>query len=207
VLTVSTDVAVQRARALAKAGGRRILGIVGMPGAGKSTLARRVADDLGPAAVYVPMDGFHLANHELLRLGRRDRKGAVDTFDAAGFVHLLERLRATRAEVVYAPSFLREIEEPIAGWIPVAPDVPLVVSEGNYLLVSDGNWSPVRALLDEAWYVEMDDGLRIERLIARHAAFGKSAEDARRWALGTDQVNATLVAATRCRADVIVQLS
>src|SRR5438067_10010172 len=203
---VSAEVALQRAHARSDPGGRRILGLAGMPGAGKSSLARQVADELGPAAVYVPMDGFHLANHELLRIGRRDRKGAVDTFDAAGFVNLLERLRASRTEVVYAPSFLRELEEPIAGWIPVAPDVPLVVTEGNYLLVSDGSWSPVRALLDEAWYVEMDEGLRIERLIARHVAFGKSAEDARRWALGSDQVNATLVAATRCRADVIVEL-
>jgi pantothenate kinase len=177
-----------------------------MPGAGKSTLARRVVDELGTLAVYVPMDGFHLANHELLRLGRRDRKGAVDTFDAAGFVHLLERLRVVDGDVVYAPSFLREIEEPIAGWIPVAADVPLVVTEGNYLLVAAGAWGRVGPLLGEAWYVEMDEDLRIERLIARHAAFGKSAEDARRWALGTDQVNATLVAATRLRADVIVRL-
>jgi len=187
------------------AGGRRILGIAGMPGAGKSTLARRVADELGPAAVYVPMDGFHLANHELLRLGRRDRKGAVDTFDAAGFVHMLQRLHAAHGDVVYAPSFLREIEEPIAGWIPVAPEIPLVITEGNYLLVADGAWSRVGPLLDEAWYVEIDEELRIERLIARHAAFGKSPEDARRWARGSDQVNAALVAATRCRADVIVQ--
>jgi pantothenate kinase len=176
-----------------------------MPGAGKSTLARRVADELGPAAVYVPMDGFHLANDELVRLGRRDRKGAVDTFDAAGFVHMLERLRAAQDEVVYAPSFLREIEEPIAGWIAVTADIPLVITEGNYLLIADGAWSRVRPLLDEAWYVEIDEALRIERLIARHAAFGKSPDDARRWALGSDRVNATLVAATRCRADVIVQ--
>jgi pantothenate kinase len=178
-----------------------------MPGSGKSTLARRVTDELGPAAVYVPMDGFHLANHELLRLGRRDRKGALDTFDAAGFVHLLERLHAVEPDVVYAPSFLRDIEEPIAGWIPVSPDTPLVVTEGNYLLVANGAWSRVRPLLDEAWYVETDEEPRIARLIARHIAFGKSAEDARRWALGSDQVNAELVAATRCRADAVVRLS
>jgi len=205
--TLSIEIARERARALATAGRRRILGIAGTPGAGKSTLARRVVDDLHPAAVYVPMDGFHLANHELLRLGRRDRKGAVDTFDAAGFVSMLERLRANAGEVVYAPSFLREYEEPIAGSIPVAPDVPLVVTEGNYLLVPDGAWGRVTPLLDETWYVEIDEELRIERLITRHAAYGKSADDARRWALGSDQVNASLVAATRSRADVVVQLS
>jgi pantothenate kinase len=167
-----------------------------------------VTDELGPAAAaYVPMDGFHLGNHELIRLGRRDRKGAVDTFDAAGFVHMLERLHAAGPEIVYAPSFLREIEEPIAGSIPVGPDIPLVVTEGNYLLVADGAWGRVASLLDESWYVEIDDELRIERLIARHEAFGKSEQDAHRWALGSDQVNANVVAATRCRADVIVRLS
>jgi pantothenate kinase len=206
VPTISGAVALQQSRALATTGGRRILGIAGMPGSGKSTLAQRVADELGPLAVYVPMDGFHLANHELLRLGRRDRKGAIDTFDAAGFVHLLERLRSAEGDLVYAPRFLREIEEPIAGWIPVAPDIPLVVTEGNYLLSADGVWSRVGPLLDEAWYVEMNEDLRIDRLIARHVAFGKSAEDARRWAQGSDQVNATLVAATRSRAEVIVEL-
>jgi pantothenate kinase len=108
--------------------------------------------------------------------------------------------------LVYAPRFLREIEEPIAGWIPVAPDIPLVVTEGNYLLSADGVWSRVGPLLDEAWYVEMNEELRIDRLIARHVAFGKSAEDAQRWAQGSDQVNATLVAATRSRAEVIVEL-
>src|SRR5437588_5745933 len=203
---VSAEVALQRAHALSDPGGRRILGIAGMPGAGKSSLARQVADELGPVAVYVPMDGFHLANHELLRLGRRDRKGAVDTFDAAGFVHLLRRLRAGEDDVVYAPSFLREIEEPIAGWIPVPANVPLVVTEGNYLLASQNGWERVRPLLDEVWYVEAADETRIERLITRHIAFGKSEEDARRWTLGSDQTNAQLVRTTRDRADVVVRI-
>jgi len=177
-----------------------------MPGASKSTLAHRVSEELAAAAVYVPMDGFHLANHELLRLGRRDRKGAVDTFDAAGFVHLLRRLRAGEDDVVYAPSFLREIEEPIAGWIPVPANVPLVVTEGNYLLAGQNGWERVRPLLDEAWYVEAADETRIERLITRHIAFGKSEEDARRWSLGSDQTNAQLVRTTRDRADVVVRI-
>jgi pantothenate kinase len=203
---ICVETALQRARALAASGQRRILGIAGMPGSGKSTLARQVSDDLAAAAVYVPMDGFHLANHELLRLGRRDRKGAVDTFDAAGFVHLLRRLRAGEDDVVYAPSFLREIEEPIAGWIPVPANVPLVVTEGNYLLAGQNGWERVRPLLDEAWYVEAADETRIERLITRHIAFGKSEEDARRWSLGSDQTNAQLVRTTRDRADVVVRI-
>jgi pantothenate kinase len=197
----------ERGRALAGAGGRRLLGIAGVPGAGKSRLAEELARSLGPAAVYVPMDGFHLANEELVRLSRRDRKGAPDTFDCAGYVALLRRLRAPEAEpCVYAPRFRREIEEPIAGAIPVLPEVPLVITEGNYLLVEGDGWGAVRALLDEAWYVEVAEELRIERLVARHHAFGKPADLARRWALGSDQRNAELVRATRARADLVVRL-
>ncbi len=200
------DALIGRARALVAAGGRRLLGITGAPGAGKSTIAARVVDALGGAAVLVPMDGFHLANAELERLGRRDRKGAIDTFDAAGYVALLRRLRAPGGETVYAPEFRREIEEPIACAIPVGPEVPLVVTEGNYLLVPDGPWAEVRGLLDEAWFVAPDEAVRVDWLIARHIAFGKAPEVARAWSLSTDQRNADLVATTRGRADVLVEL-
>ncbi|MBJ7598719.1 MAG: nucleoside/nucleotide kinase family protein [Candidatus Nephthysia bennettiae] len=202
---VSYDEALARARALASAGGRRLLGLTGMPGAGKSTVAARLVEDLGGMAVLVPMDGFHLANAELVRLGRRDRKGSPDTFDSAGYVALLRRLREPEAGVtVYAPMFTRDLEEPVAGAIPVAAEVPLVVTDGNYLLVSEGQWSEVGRLLDEAWYVEADDSLRLSRLVARHAAFGKSPAVALSWATGSDQANAEVVRRTRDRADLIV---
>jgi pantothenate kinase len=196
-----------RARVLAGAGGRRVLGIAGAPGSGKSTLARQVVAALGPdTARLVGMDGFHLAQAELERLGRADRKGAADTFDAAGFAALLRRLRDAREAVVYAPVFRREIEEPIACAVPVPREVPLVVTEGNYLLVADGDWARVRELLDEAWFVETDEERRHEWLIARHIAFGKDPDFARAWSLGTDERNAVLVAATRDRADLVVRV-
>ena len=132
--------------------------------------------------------------------------GAPDTFDAAGYAALLARLRDPAAGVVYAPDFRREIEEPIAGAIAVAPEVPLVVTEGNYLLVGDGAWAGVRAGLDEAWFVEAPEALRLERLIARHVAFGKTPEAARAWVERSDEANAAVVAATRDRADVVVRL-
>ena len=200
------DALIALARELAGACGRRLLGITGAPGAGKSTVAARVAEALGDAAALVPMDGFHLANAELERLGRRDRKGAIDTFDAHGYVALLRRLRAPAGETVYAPVFRREIEEPIACAIPVAPEIPLVVTEGNYLLVPEEPWAAIRGLLDEAWYVAPDEETRIAWLIARHVEFGKPPDLARAWSLSTDQRNAELVAATRGRADVLIPI-
>ena len=178
-----------------------------MPGSGKSTLASRVIKALAPDAVNVPMDGFHLANDELARLGRKRRKGAVDTFDTAGYRALLGRLReAERGVIVYAPRFVRSIEESIAGATPVSPDVPLVLTEGNYLLVDDGPWAGMQSLLDETWYVEVDEAVRMERLIARHTAFGKTPQEARRWSLNSDRANAELVLTTRDRADLVVRL-
>jgi len=196
-----------RAGGLAGAGSRRVLGITGAPGAGKSTLAAELVAALAPVAVLVPMDGFHLAGAELRRLGRHGRKGAVDTFDAAGYVALLRRLRDAGEECVYAPEFRREIEEPVAGAIAVPRDVPLVVTEGNYLLVRDGPWASVRGLLDEVWFVEVDERVRLDRLVRRHVAYGKDAGAARAWARGSDQRNADLVAATRSRADLVVRLA
>jgi pantothenate kinase len=205
VIVDDVETLLTRARTLATRGRRAILGVAGPPGGGKSTLARLVADALGDAAVLIPMDGFHLAQAELVRLGRRDRMGAPDTFDVAGYVALLERVRAA-TETVYAPEFRRPPEEPIAGAIAVPPEVPLVVTEGNYLLLGDGDWARVRALLDEAWYVDMDEETRLGWLIARHVEFGKTPEEARAWVRRSDQANAAIVASTRERADLVARL-
>jgi pantothenate kinase len=196
---------VARARALAGHGARRILGIAGPPGGGKSTVAREIVAELGEWARLVPMDGFHLAQAELVRLGRRERMGAPDTFDAAGYAALLRRLKSDEP-MVYAPEFRREIEEPIAGAIAVPRGTPLVVTEGNYLLLDDDRWGPVRALLDETWYVETDEELRVQRLIQRHIEFGKTPEYARAWVMRSDERNADLVKRTARTADVLVRL-
>ena len=197
-----------RAESLITPGERRIIGIAGPPGAGKSTLAEAVVAALGGAAVLVPMDGFHLADAELARLGRAGRKGAPDTFDAYGYAALLARLRAPRAgETVYAPSFERDLEQPIAGALPVPPEVPLVVTEGNYLLLDEAPWADaVRPLLDEVWWVSADEERRVRRLIARHVEFGKSPDAARAWVLRSDEANARRVAPGRARADVVVDV-
>lgn len=197
------DALIDRARGLTGRG-RRILGIAGPPAAGKGLIADRVVQALGGDAVTVPMDGFHLAGAQLRRLGRQDRKGAPDTFDVAGYVSLLRRLREPDDEVVYAPEFHREVEESYAGAIAIPPDVPLVVTEGNYLLLDRGPWSRVRELLDEAWYLAPDDGVRVRRLVNRHVRHGRTPDQAREWVERSDESNAEVISATRGRADVVI---
>ncbi|WNM36608.1 nucleoside/nucleotide kinase family protein [Streptomyces sp. Li-HN-5-11] len=210
-MPLTFDDLLTRARLLARGGRRAILGIAGSPGAGKSTLAEQLVRALNgsgePWVAHVPMDGFHLADVELDRLGRRDRKGAPDTFDAAGYAALLGRLREEREEVVYAPGFERVLEQPLAGAIPVPPTTRLVVTEGNYLLLGTGPWARVRPQLDEVWFCDLDERERVRRLVARHEEFGKDHEEAVAWVLGSDQRNADLVAATRDRADLIVPVA
>ncbi len=193
--------ALARVRDLLQDGRRRLLGLVGPPGAGKSTLALALQASFPDVSQVVPMDGFHLANVELLRLGRRARKGAPDTFDSAGYVALLQRLRQQAGEeIVYAPEFRREIEEPVAGAIAVLPGTQLVIAEGNYLLLDDGPWLEIAGLLDDTWYVDVDDALRVDRLTKRHEQFGRSRQAAVDWVSGTDAPNARLIESSRGRA-------
>jgi len=206
-----------RARSLAAGGRRGVLGVTGSPGAGKTTFAKHLvrllqqtaaAAGLSPEwAVHVPMDGFHLADVELERLGRRDRKGAPDTFDAAGYAGLLRRVREDPDEVVYAPAFERDIEQPIAGSIPIPRSARLVVSEGNYLLLDQAEWRPVRLQFDEIWYCELEDEERLRRLVARHERFGKPHDAAVAWVMRTDEGNAKLIEQTRAGADLVVPAS
>jgi pantothenate kinase len=196
-----------RAQALADGAARRILGVTGAPGSGKSTLAQRLVGALDGTAVLIGMDGYHLAQAELERLGRAERKGAPDTFDAAGYVALLRRLRAPDAGIVYAPEFRRAIEEPISGAIAVPPGVALVVTEGNYLLLDTEPWSAIRGLLDEVWFLAPDEKTRRAWLTARHCRYGRTAEQAAARTAGSDERNARLIAQTSSRADLLLDPS
>jgi pantothenate kinase len=188
---------------------RAILGIAGNPGAGKSTLVEllltRIAAIKGEQWVaHVPMDGFHLADAQLDRLGSRGRKGAPDTFDADGYAHLLERIAQEDVVPVYAPGFDRTLEQPLAAALVVLPSARLIITEGNYLLLDEPRWARARAAMDAVWFVASEEELRVQRLVERHIRFGKTPSEARAWVANTDQPNADLVSATVGRADRVV---
>lgn len=195
-------------RSRIEAGNRALLGITGSPGAGKSTFAACLQNAFGPeTAVVVPMDGFHLGNAIIDGTPLQQRKGAIDTFDVGGYLSLLERLRRRDEDVVYAPEYRRSIEEPVAASIAVPASVPLVITEGNYLLVDQPQWREVRAQLDEAWFIEVQDSVRLSRLVERHVLFGKERAAAEAWAGGSDQANAELIESTKASADRIISWS
>jgi pantothenate kinase len=186
----------ERARRLLLAPGRAVLGIAGAPASGKSTLTEQLAHELAAdhpgAVVVVGMDAFHLGHRVLVQHGLTEVKGAPHTFDARGYVNLLARIRAS-TETVYAPEFRREIEDSIAHVVEVGPQVGLVLTEGNYLLLPEPPWDAVRPMLDEAWFVHLDDDERRRRMVRRHESFGHSPADARARTLGSDEANAVMV--------------
>lgn len=182
---------------------RVILGIVGSPGAGKTAIAELIGSSID-GAVHVPMDGFHLADAELRRLGRLDGKGAIDTFDADGYLALLQRIRGQTAEIVYAPAFDREIEQPVAGSIRIDPTARLIVTEGNYLLDDESPWPQIHSTMDEVWFVDCAPDERRRRLIARHIEFGKSPRDAQAWVRDIDEPNADRIEGVRHKADLVI---
>ena len=190
----------------AAAANRTIIGIIGKPGGGKSTLSKYLLKGMDPTLVsVVPMDGFHLSNKVLKELGRADRKGAHDTFDVKGFTTLIQRIKSDSADPIYYPVFDRSIEESIAAQGVVYTSTRVVIVEGNYLMHDKDGWQEISPLLDQSWYAFLDEDIRISRLISRHIAFGKDPESAKAWAKGSDQVNAELIETGVGRCDFLIR--
>lgn len=204
----SREEGLQRARGIIGAlKSRALIGVCGQPGAGKSTFTEYLANNLPREIVcVVPMDGFHLSNAILEEKKLREIKGAPITFDVHGFADLLGRIRNTPNQNIYYPVFDRSVEESIAAQGLVSPEAKLIIVEGNYLCHDQDGWENILGLLDETWYLQIAEEVRRRRLIDRHIQFGKSPDAAREWALGTDEINAALIAQSASRADFIVKL-
>jgi pantothenate kinase len=198
--------------ALAAAGRRVILGLAGPPGAGKSTLAVAIVSNaqarMGEEwAAYLPMDGYHLSNAQLARLGLLDRKGAPATFDADGYAAMLSRVASDDERDIYVPDYDRALHEPIAARHLVPAAARLVVTEGNYLAVDEPRWRAARRWIGHLWYVDAADALREERLVARQLRGGRGEAAARDWVSRSDRPNGELVKRSRDNADLVISLA
>jgi pantothenate kinase len=185
--------------------GRFITALAGPPGSGKSTLAVDLVARLGAGAKAVPMDGFHYDDAVLNARGARDRKGAPDTFDARGFLHLLKRLRSE--DEVAIPLFDRDLEISRAGADIVTADDRLLVIEGNYLLLNEAPWPEALPLYDLTVWIDVPEAELDRRLVARWAHYGKTPEAARAWIDGNDMPNIRRVTQGSRAADVVLRWS
>ena len=191
----------ERMRALPE-GRRRLIAIAGPPGAGKSTLADALVQELGPTAALVPMDGFHFDNDTLEARGLRNRKGAPETFDLEGLSSLLEQL--VRDDEVAIPDFDRVQDKVVGSSIFVRAGHRWVIVEGNYLLLDEPGWRDLPHHWDLSVYLDESHGVLEERLVHRWLDLGLTLDDARAWALGNDIPNAKRVAAARLPADLVL---
>jgi len=183
---------------------RFLLGIAGPPAAGKTTLASALAAIVRKRrgenfAVVAPLDGFHLSNRTLDERGLRAVKGAPETFDVEGFVHLLQEVRSA-GTTIFWPEFDRSLDEPTPSAIAIPPEAKLVITEGNYLLLESPGWRDVAPLLDDIWYIDAPPGVLRMRLIERQLEGGRTEEEAVGHVDGSDLPNARLVAQTQARA-------
>lgn len=194
-----------------KAGGRRIaIGLAGGPGVGKSTLAAELVAALNVtapgSAALVPMDGFHMKHAKLEAMGQTDFKGAPHTFEGAAFVAFLGALKAATGPMS-GPGYSRKIEDTVEDAFTVAPEVKVLVVEGNYLLLGDAPWAEVKPLLDFSAFITVPREMVRDRLMKRHGEEGLFTEERNRAHIErNDLPNYDRVMLSQDRADVIIAL-
>jgi pantothenate kinase len=192
---------------------RIIIGVVGLPGSGKSTIAAKLVDAVNErtnskTAVALSMDGFHLTKAALAQFAdpaaALQRRGSPWTFDPAGLANKLKELRNSPAESSTWPDFQHGVGDPVADAISVSPDTKLIIVEGLYLLHREHGWN-LAGLLDECWYLDTSMDVSMERLVNRHmASWGFSREQALDRLAMNDRLNADIVLQSRERADYFV---
>jgi pantothenate kinase len=185
---------------------RFVVGIAGPPGAGKSTIAEELRTLLPEGtAVVVPMDGFHFDDAILVRRGLSGRKGAPETFDLAGFEHLLGRIRAAEAEIAI-PVFDRSMELSRAAADIVEASTKFVLVEGNYLLLDEEPWTRLAPLFDFTVFLDVPRDELERRLVQRWDDHGRTPEDARAWIASNDMPNVDRVLARRRPSDLVLEV-
>ena len=190
-------------RARADSPSRFLVALAGPPASGKSTLAADLAATLAPGARVVPMDGFHYDDVVLEARGQRARKGAPETYDAAGFLHLIRRLRAE--EEVAIPIFDRTLELSRAAADIVGPDDRILIVEGNYLLLNRDPWRHLAPLFDLTVFLGVSEPELIRRLTDRWRHHGKSDAAAQDWITSNDLPNALTVINGSNKAEITLR--
>lgn len=192
---------------------RWVIGIVGLPGAGKSTVAQALAAAVNaatdaPTALALGMDGFHLTRAQLRAMPDPEaalaRRGAPWTFDPQGLSQQLALLRARPEQAHGWPGFEHGVGDPAPDAIQVPPAVRMVLLEGLYLLHDDHGWD-LRSGMDACWFLDVPMEVAMDRLAARHqAAWGITRDEALTRLARNDRLNAQTVWASRGRADALV---
>lgn len=185
---------------------RLVVAIAGPPGSGKSTLAddlRARLNEAGLNSAVVPMDGFHLDNAVLDRLGLRHRKGAPETFDGEGFVRLVAALRQNRVPVD-VPVFDRALDRVVEGDCAIMPEQRIILVEGNYLLLNEVPWNRLPAMFDMTVFVDPGMDILKDRLVRRWLDNGHTREAAEQRALSNDVPNAQRVLDNSMTADIVI---
>lgn len=196
---------VRVARDLLARRGRQVLAIAGAPGSGKSTLVERLAAKLpGEAVAILPMDGFHYDDAVLHDMGRRPWKGAPDTFDVGGLKSTLERLRTPAERAVAVPVFDRDLEISRGSARIIAPEVRLILAEGNYLLLERDPWRTLRPAFDAAVFIDVPEAELRRRLRARWAGYGLTEAEIDFKLEANDLPNGRVAAAESGAADYVL---